>query len=79
MTTRDGKTLKNRPKSVLEVTRCRVKIFEGSQAHLQVLERAGTSDFGRSVQFFFLASFGLCMNIAGYGDAEGCESFRQSP
>ena len=48
----DGKTQKIRPKSALEGTRCLVKIFEGSRAFLQVIERVEMGNFRESVQFF---------------------------
>ena len=50
--TLDGKTTKFPSKSVLEGTRCLVKIFEGSELPLQAFESPNTGDSGRSVQYF---------------------------
>ena len=52
MIIKDGKITKNDPKFALEGTRCLVKIFEGSRAFLQVIERVEMGNFGGSVQFF---------------------------
>ena len=48
----NDKTMKFQSKSVLEGTRCFVKIFEGSELPLQAFESPCTGDSGRSVQYF---------------------------
>ena len=51
MPTRDGKRVKILPKSLLEGTRCLVKIFEGFWGFGQMSEWCFSGDFGRSVQY----------------------------
>ena len=64
MPTQDGKRVKILPKSLLEGTRCLVKIFEGFRAFGQMSEWCFSGDFGRSVQYV-LAFLDRCICHAG--------------